>query len=65
MPVPSDERYNWMRVRMDAVEVEELRELAVDAWRMCVPKRVALEHLRHESACQSSALPEETVGGRG
>lgn len=41
MPVKSDERYNWIRVRLEAVDVDELRELLLDAWQMCVPKRVA------------------------
>ncbi|WP_412540266.1 MmcQ/YjbR family DNA-binding protein [Longispora sp. K20-0274] len=45
MPVPSDERYNWVRVRLAALDKAELRELIVDAWRMCVPKKVALEYL--------------------
>jgi hypothetical protein len=41
MPRPSDMRYQWVCVRLDAIEVDELRELLVDAWRMCVPKKVA------------------------
>ncbi|MEU7879509.1 MmcQ/YjbR family DNA-binding protein [Microbispora bryophytorum] len=41
MPVPSDERYHWVRVRMAAIDEAEMRELVVDAWRMVVPKRVA------------------------
>jgi hypothetical protein len=41
MPVRSDERYNWVRARLAALDEEELAELVVDAWRMCVPKRVA------------------------
>ena len=41
MPRPSDMRYRWVCVRLDAIDVVELRELLVDAWRMCVPKRVA------------------------
>ncbi|MEU7142365.1 MmcQ/YjbR family DNA-binding protein [Nocardia sp. NPDC046473] len=45
MPRPSDERYNWVRVRLDAIDEAELTELIVEAWRMCVPKRVAAEHL--------------------
>jgi hypothetical protein len=40
MPRPSDMRYRWVRVRLDAIDVDELRELLVDAWRMCVPKKV-------------------------
>ena len=41
MPRPSDMRYRWVCVRLDALDVEELRELLIDAWRMCVPKKVA------------------------
>ena len=41
MPVRSDERYNWVRVRLDALDEAEMRELVVDAWRMCVPRSVA------------------------
>jgi hypothetical protein len=41
MPRTSDMRYRWVCVRLDAIDVEELRELVVDAWRMCVPTRVA------------------------
>ena len=41
MPGPSDMRYQWVCVRLDAIDVDELRELLVDAWRMCVPKKVA------------------------
>ena len=39
-PRPSDMRYRWVCVRLDAIDVDELRELLVDAWRMCVPKKV-------------------------
>lgn len=38
MPAPSDERYNWVRVRLEALDEEEMRELVVEAWRMVVPK---------------------------
>jgi hypothetical protein len=41
MPCPADMRYQWVCVRLDALDVEELRELLVDAGRMCVPKKVA------------------------
>lgn len=41
MPRPSDMRFRWVCVRLDAIDVVELRELLVDAWRMCVPKKVA------------------------
>ena len=45
MPVRSDERYNWVRVRLAAIDETQLRELVVDAWRMVVPKCVAAEYL--------------------
>jgi hypothetical protein len=44
-PLRSDERYNWLRVRLAAIDEDELTELIVDAWQMCVPKRVAAAHL--------------------
>ena len=45
MPGTSDLRYNWVVARLDALSREEMRELVIEAWRMCVPKRVAAEHL--------------------
>jgi hypothetical protein len=45
MPVTSDLRYNWVLVRLARLEPSELEELVVEAWRMCVPKKVAREHL--------------------
>ena len=41
LPGKSDMRYNWIHVRLAAIDLEELRELVIDAWRMCVPKKVA------------------------
>jgi hypothetical protein len=41
MPITSDERYNWIRARLAALDVRQLRELVTDAWAMCVPKGVA------------------------
>lgn len=44
-PARSDERYNWVGVSLAEIDVEELHELVVEAWRMVVPKRVAAAHL--------------------
>jgi hypothetical protein len=44
MPERSDERYNWVRLRLAALDEDELAELLVDAWRMCVPKKVREAH---------------------
>jgi hypothetical protein len=46
MPLASDERYNWVRARLAALDFEELRELIIDAWTMCVPKKVAASIVR-------------------
>jgi hypothetical protein len=43
LPRPSEMRYNWVQVRLDSIELDELGELVIDAWRMCVPKSVAAE----------------------
>jgi hypothetical protein len=45
MPGTTDLRYNWVVAHMSALSTDEMRELVVDAWRMCVPKKVAREHL--------------------
>lgn len=41
LPGESDLRFNWVCVRTDAIDVEEMRELVLDAWAMCVPKYVS------------------------
>jgi hypothetical protein len=41
MPSRADLRYNWVVVRLAAIDATEMRELVLDAWRMVVPKRVA------------------------
>lgn len=45
LPKPRDMRYNWVVVRLEAIDNEEMRELVLDAWRMVVPKGVASAHL--------------------
>jgi hypothetical protein len=45
LPSASDMRYNWVHVWLSAIDEREMRELVTDAWRMCVPKRVAAAHL--------------------
>ena len=46
MPGESDMRFNWVVARMAALDVPEAHELVLDAWRMCVPKKVRLEQER-------------------
>ena len=45
LPIPSDMRYNWVRVWLAAIDRDELHELVVEAWRMTVPKKVWAEYL--------------------
>jgi hypothetical protein len=44
MPRTSDLRYNWVHARLAMLDLGELRELVVEGWRMCVPKKVAAEY---------------------
>ena len=41
LPQASDLRYNWVVVRLAAIDATELRELVVDAWAMVVPRSVS------------------------
>ena len=41
LPQGSDLHYNWVLVRMAAIDGRDMRELVLDAWRMVVPKSVA------------------------
>ena len=41
LPSPTDLRYNWVAARLEAIEPDELRAIVVEAWRMCVPKKVS------------------------
>jgi hypothetical protein len=45
MPRSSDLRYNWVRVRLAAIDDTEMQALVVDAWAMVVPKGVAAAYL--------------------
>ena len=38
LPPPRDLRYQWVCAHLDRLDVEEMRELVTDAWRMCVPR---------------------------
>ena len=40
MPSPGDMRYQWVVAQMSELDVDEMHELVIDAWRMCVPKFV-------------------------
>jgi hypothetical protein len=51
LPIPSDLRFNWVRVWLGELDEAEMTELVTDAWCMVVPKRLAAAHLsgrRHQ-----------------
>ena len=52
MPKPSDQRYQWVVVRLAAIDEVELREIVVEAWRMVVPKRVAAAYDESVHGCE-------------
>jgi hypothetical protein len=41
LPSRGDLRYNWVLARLAALDMSEMEELVIDAWRMVVPKRLA------------------------
>jgi hypothetical protein len=40
LPGESDLRYNWVHVRLAAIDADEMRDLVEDAWAFVVPKYV-------------------------
>ncbi|MFG2074153.1 MmcQ/YjbR family DNA-binding protein [Nonomuraea maritima] len=50
LPRESDLRYHWVEARLAAIDAAEVRELVLDAWRMCVPKKVRLAYERSFTA---------------
>ena len=44
LPERGDLRYHWAVARMDALDLDEMREIVVDAWRMVVPRSVARDY---------------------
>ena len=41
LPRASELRWNWIEVRMAALDVREMHDLVLEAWRMVVPKRIS------------------------
>jgi hypothetical protein len=47
LPRPSDLRFNWAVVRLDAIDDDEMRDLVIDAWAMVVPQKVFVAYREH------------------
>ncbi|HEX3330987.1 MAG TPA: hypothetical protein VHS27_13775 [Gaiellales bacterium] len=41
MPRESDLRYSWVVARLELLDAEEMRGLVIDAWSLCVPKKLS------------------------
>jgi len=46
LPSESDMRFNWVHADLAALDAGEARELVVDAWRMVVPRKLAMAYDR-------------------
>jgi hypothetical protein len=57
LPGQSDLRYHWVHARLSALDQAEMEELVVDAWRMCVPKRVAAAYLGEDAPLRPAPPP--------
>lgn len=51
----SDLRYQWVEAHLDQLDGDEMRELVLDAWAMCVPKSVAQAELSRRTPSTSSS----------
>jgi hypothetical protein len=41
LPRPSELRFQWVESWTEALDVDELEELVIEAWRLCVPKKIS------------------------
>ena len=64
MPRPSELRYNWVQVRLDALGQAEMHELVLDAWQMVVPKSVAAAYLGSTAITSRRAGTRRGSGGQ-
>ena len=46
-------RFGWVRVRLDRVDADEVRELVIDAWRLTAPARLVREWEESQAAAAS------------
>jgi hypothetical protein len=48
LPRQRDMRYNWVALHLERIELDELYEIVVDAWSMCVPKKLVAAQRERE-----------------
>ncbi len=54
LPIDSELRWNWVRVRLAAINRREMQDLVLDAWTFVVPRRVASDYFAARAASLSS-----------
>jgi hypothetical protein len=45
LPNATNMRFHWVQAWMAALDEREMEELVIDAWRMCVPKKVSAAYV--------------------
>lgn len=45
LPGASDMRFHWVQAWLAKLDEAEMAELVIDAWRMCVPRKVAAAYV--------------------
>jgi len=54
LPSAGDLRYNWLELRMELFDRDELREIVLDAWQLVVPKTVAAAYFHQREPTDRS-----------
>jgi len=65
LPSTGDMRYHWVHVRLSAIDHAEMTELVLDAWRMCVPKKVAAAYFADGPGADDPGADDPGTGGPG
>ena len=65
LPGTGDMRYHWVHVRLNAIDHAEMTELVLDAWRMCVPKKVAAAYFADAPGTADPGTDDPGTGGPG
>jgi len=65
LPGTGDMRYHWVHVRLSAIDHAEMTELVLDAWRMCVPKKVAAAYFADGPGADDPGTDGPGTGGPG
>jgi hypothetical protein len=58
LPGASDLRFNWIHVRLAALDRQEMRDLVEEAWAMCVPKYVVADYVKLRATPPRAAAPK-------